>query len=81
MLWFDDTNVLEQYVFQSGINRHIGTDLSLGFEHRPLLNDNLILTGGVSTLIPGAGFKDLYNPFVGNVNELFATFLQITATY
>lgn len=81
LLWFDDTNVLEQFVFQSGINRHIGTDLSLGFERRPLLNDNLILTGGVSTLIPGAGFKDLYNPFLGDVDSLFATFLQITATF
>jgi hypothetical protein len=81
LLWFDSTNVLEQYVFQSGIDRHIGTDLSLGFEHRPLLNDNVIVTCGVSTLIPGAGFKDLYNPFVGNVNELFATFLQIATTF
>ena len=28
-LWFDSTNVLEQFVFQDKIHRHIGTDLSL----------------------------------------------------
>lgn len=81
LLWFDDTDVIEQFVFQPGIDRHIGTDLSFGFEQRPFLNDNLIFVGGVSTLIPGAGFKDIYNPFVGDVNSLFATFLQIAATF
>jgi hypothetical protein len=80
-LWFDDTAVIEQFVFQAGIDQHIGTDLSLGFEHRPLLSDNLILVGGVSTLIPGRGFKDIYNPIAGNVDELFASFLQIVATF
>jgi hypothetical protein len=81
LLWFDDTNVLEQFVFQSNINRHIGTDLSLGFERRPLLNDNIILVGGVSTLLPASGFKDLYNPIAGSVDDLFASFLQVTLTY
>jgi hypothetical protein len=81
LLWFDDTEVIEQFVFQSDIDHHIGTDLSLGFERRPLLNDNLIFVGGVSTLIPGDGFEDIYNPISGNVDELFATFLQVTATY
>ncbi len=80
-LWFEDTNVLEQFVFQSDISRHIGTDLSLGFENRPLLNDNVILVGGVSALIPGAGFKDLYDPLVGGVDTLFASFLQVALTY
>jgi hypothetical protein len=81
LIWFDDTSVIEQFVFQSGIDQHVGTDLSLGFEYRPLLNDNLILVGGVSTLLPGAGFRDIYNPLVGETNELFASFLQIAATF
>jgi len=81
LLWFDDTAVIEQFVFQAGIREFIGTDLSLGFEGRPFLNDNLILVGGVSGLIPGAGFKDIYNPIAGEVDELFATFLTVAATY
>ena len=80
-LWFDDTAVIEQFVFQSGIDRHIGTDLSLGFENRPFLSDNLVLVAGVSSLIPGRGFEDIYNPFVGDVDALYATFLQVAATF
>lgn len=81
LLWFDSTNVLEQFVFQSDIAHHIGTDLSLGFEHRPLLNDNIIFLVGASSLIPGSGFKDLYDPLVGEVDTLFASFMQLTLTY
>jgi hypothetical protein len=80
-LWFDNTNVIEQYIFQPGIDQHIGTDLSLGVEHRPLLNDNLIFLAGVSTLIPGSGFKEIYNPLVGEVDPLLGSFIQLVATY
>jgi hypothetical protein len=80
-IWFDDTNVIEQFVFQAGIDRHVGTDLSTGFEYRPCLNDNIIIVGGASTLIPGRGFEDIYNTFVGDVDALYATFLQAAFTY
>jgi hypothetical protein len=80
-LWFEDTGVIEQFVFQSGINRHIGTDLSLGLEYRPNLNDNLIFISGVSTLLPGDGFKDLYNPIAGSVDPLVAAFVDMVATF
>jgi hypothetical protein len=80
-LMFDSTNVLEQFLFQAPIHREIGTDLSVGFENRPFLNDNLILTCGVSSLVPARGFKDIFDPMVGSVDTLFATFLQVAATY
>jgi len=80
-LWFDETNVLQQYVFQNNVRRFIGTDLSAGIEYRPRLNNNLIFTGGVSGLIPGTGFQDLYNPLHGEVNALFASFLEIVLQY
>jgi hypothetical protein len=80
-LWFESTNVLEQFLFQAPIHRDIGTDLSIGFENRPLLNDNLILTTGVSALVPGQGFRDIYDPMVGSVGTLFATFLEVVATF
>ena len=28
-------------------------------EYRPFLNNNVILKGGISTLLPGQGFRDL----------------------
>ncbi|MDA8563745.1 hypothetical protein N9L06_04755 [Mariniblastus sp.] len=59
-LTFDETNVLEVYTFQDKINREIGTDLSIGCEYRPLLNDNVIFVMGIATLIPDEGLKDLF---------------------
>jgi len=61
--------------------RHEHPDLSLGAEYRPLLNNNVILTGGVAGLIPGRGFKDIYDPIVGHVGGLFAGFMDIALTY
>src|SRR5262249_18838840 len=60
-LWFDKTNVLEQFVYQDNIDRFIGVDMSMGFEYRPLLSNNIIMRMGLSMLIPGQGFKDLYS--------------------
>jgi hypothetical protein len=59
-LEFDSVRVLQAYTFQNHIRRTIGVDLSIGVEYRPLLNDNIVVTGGYACLIPGAGFKDLY---------------------
>ncbi|MDA1231948.1 MAG: hypothetical protein O2856_14340, partial [Planctomycetota bacterium] len=90
LLWFDKTQTLERLVYQSNIKHHIGTDLSLGLEYRPLLSDNVILVGGVSTLIPGKGFDDLFgvtDPFStanaqpGKADTLSAMFLNVVMTY
>src|SRR5262249_23402281 len=51
-LWFDETEPLKTFVFQSNLNSYIGADLSTGFEYRPLLSNNAIVVLGVSTLIP-----------------------------
>ena len=76
-LWFDEPQVLETFTFQGGIDDFIGTDLSLGLEFRPLLNDNAILIGGVSGLIPGRGFDDLYEQLDGKTNNLFSLFAEL----
>ena len=90
LLWFDKTQTLERFVFQDNIHHQIGTDLSLGFEYRPLLSDNVIVVGGVSTLIPGRGFDDLFgvtDPFSaanaqpGKADTLRAMFLNVVLTY
>ena len=80
-LWFDSTNVLQQYTFQSDIHRFIGTDLSLGTEYRPLLSNNIIIKGGVSGLIPGQGMADLYSFIDGNLPTMMAGFLDVKLTY
>lgn len=80
-LWFDKTNVLEQFVFQENIHRDIGLDLSTGFEYRPLLNNNIIVVAGVSSLLPGSGFRDLFNTLNNQVTPLFAGFMNLVLTY
>jgi hypothetical protein len=80
-LYFDKTQVLEQFVFQSHIRRGIGTDLSLGTEYRPFLNNNVILITGVSSLLPAGGFQDLYTNFKDPVSPLYAVFSQLALTY
>ena len=80
-LWFDKTGVLETFIFQEHVGHRIGTDLSTGFEYRPFLNNNIVLVGGVSGLIPGGGFKDLYRRTSNSPNGFFASFMEIDFTY
>ncbi len=81
LLWFDKTNVLEQFLYDGNIARQIGADLSWGLEYRPLLSENLMFIGGVSTLIPGQGFRDLYNNFDSRVGALVAGFANVVVLY
>ncbi len=80
-LWFDQTSVLEQYIFQERVRHRIGTDLSTGVEYRPFLNNNVVIIGGISGLIPGDGFTDLYNRNNDRPDGFFASFLEVDFTY
>lgn len=80
-LYFDSTKVLEQFVFQDNISRTIGTDLSLGMEYRPLLNNNIVITAGAASLLPGAGFQDLYRNPDSHVDPLYSSFVELDLTY
>ena len=80
-LWFDKTNSLEVFTFQDRIDRDIGVDVSTGFEWRPYLNNNVIFLGGLSTLIPGGGFRQLYNKKDSKVNPLLSGFMELTLTF
>ncbi len=80
-LWFDKTNSLETLLFQERIHRFIGTDISTGLEYRPLLSNNIIAVFGVSALLPGQGFSDIYNNFRSSVDVQFASFLQLTLAF
>jgi hypothetical protein len=80
-LWFNKTASLETLVFQGKIRNQIGLDLSSGIEYRPLLNNNVSFVGGLSGLIVGKGFRDLYQPLNGKVNDLAAGFLEASFEY
>ena len=63
VLFFDSTNVLEHFLFQGNISKFIGTDVSMGLEYRPLVSENINFMAGISGLIAGQGFRDIYNNF------------------
>jgi len=80
-LWFDKTAPLETYVFTDQIRDFIGTDISLGTEYRPLLNNNVLILGGLSTLVAGNGFKDLFQRFDGRADNPVAGFVELALEY
>jgi len=58
-LRFVTTQPLEHFLQQPKIGHNIGYDFSLGLIYRPLLNNNIILTGGVAAFVPGSSFRDI----------------------
>lgn len=76
-LRFAETAVLEAVLFQAPIGKEIGLDLSLGARYRPFLNQNMIVVGGVAALLPGDGFRDIYE----EDGALFAGFVNLILTF
>jgi len=62
---------------QSGIRRQIGWDLNAGIRYRPFPNNNVIVSMGFATLIPGKGFKDIYQ----SGRSLTLAFTNLTLAY
>jgi len=60
-LRFERTEALEQILFQAPIHHNIGFDSSIGVRYRPPLTENIAITAGAATLIPGQGLKDIYS--------------------
>jgi hypothetical protein len=60
-LRFERTETLEQILFQAPIRHSIGFDSSIGVRYRPPLTENIAITAGAATLIPGQGLKDIYS--------------------
>lgn len=88
-LRFNRTEPLETLLFQPGIRHDIGHDLGLGFIYRPPLTENIIITGGVSGLLPGKGYTDLFSSNCSGTPlgcgagrpALWATFVGAKFTY
>jgi len=60
-LRFERTAPIELLLFISPIHNTIGVDSDLGVEYRPPLSENIVIKGGVSALLPGQGFRDIYS--------------------
>ncbi len=74
---FDAVEPLEAILFQGGIHRSLGTDISIGAKYRPFLSNNWIVSGGVAGFLPGRGFKDIYE----DTGTLYHVFTSVTLTF
>jgi hypothetical protein len=75
-LLFDDPSSIERILNQGSIGTEIGYDLSAGVVWRPGLTDNVIVKGGVAALVPGHGFRDIYES-----ETLYAIFGELILTW
>jgi hypothetical protein len=57
---FVQTEPLEILLKQPNIRKDVGVDISLGFEWRPLLNNNIIVKPFGALLQPVGGFRDIF---------------------
>ncbi len=60
-IWFDETATLEAVLGEQDIANNIGLDVSLAATYRPLATQNLILSLSASALVPGQGYRDIYD--------------------
>jgi hypothetical protein len=92
-IWFMETDPIKTALMTDKVNNELGLDLSIGFQYRPLLTDNIIVSAGCGFLIPGQGYRDIYqtNPSPvpgygpqsgGHVDDfLYSAVLAVTFTY
>ena len=88
-----DTATTELVLFTNHASNDFGLDCSAGFEWRPLLTENIILTAGAGFFVPRWGYKDIYranttpvfgfpSPPAGHVDSfLYSAIVTLTLTY
>jgi hypothetical protein len=87
-LRFHETGSLEQLLFQPEIRNTIGFDVGGGVVYRPLLNENVVISAGLSGLLPGGGWDDIFSSPCAGVSgcgasgrDLLNGFVQIKLAY
>jgi hypothetical protein len=87
---FNDTSSLVYLLNRAPIRRDFGHDVGLGFIYRPLLNENITITAGASTLRGAKGFNTIFtsNCDTGSAigcgasqPTLFSTFMSARFVY
>ncbi|HTD65581.1 MAG TPA: hypothetical protein VK846_03485, partial [Candidatus Limnocylindria bacterium] len=91
---FAETDALKTALLTDKVRGEVGWDLSIGCQYRPLLTDNVIISGGFGALIPGSGFRDIYRRSTspvpgynspnraGEVDDfLYSAVMALTLTY
>ncbi|WP_420467528.1 hypothetical protein [Panacagrimonas sp.] len=64
-LWFADSEIVEVYRNQGGIDRDIGVDLSVAAIWRPFATQNVVVRASGAALLPGKAYEQLYGDETG----------------
>lgn len=76
---FVHTGVLSVLRAQGDISRDIGWDVSAAVQYRPFMTQNVILNGSVAALLPGRGFRQLYDE--GHRGPQYSVLLNLLMTF
>lgn len=60
-LWFDQTVSIEAVSGIPQVANNIGQDFSISAIYRPFTTQNIVFRLAAATLVPGAGYRDLYD--------------------
>lgn len=93
-IYLADTDPIQTALLANQVANDMGWDFSIGFQYRPLLTDNIIISAGFGALLPGSGFMDIYQSNTdlvagfdrtdlrGQVDDfLYSALIAITLTY
>jgi hypothetical protein len=87
-LWWDKVEPLQALLFQSTIEKPIGLDWGFGVVYRPRLNENIVITAGLTGLLTGRGFDLVYDSSTCGVSRcstssrtLLNGFVNLKLTY
>ncbi len=88
-----DIEPVNSALHASNFSAEVGWDISTGVTYRPLLTDNIIISAGLGALIPGDGYKAIYETNTTSVpgfdngpnahvdSFLYSAFMALTLTY
>jgi hypothetical protein len=79
-LWFENTQVLQVLRNEGSIPREIGFDLSAAAIWRPKANQNLVFRLSAAALLPGKGFRNLFDNLCTG-REFISILANVVLTY
>jgi hypothetical protein len=79
-LWFQNTNVVQVLRNEGSIPRDIGFDLSVAAIWRPKATQNIVFRLSAATLLPGDGFRDLFDN-LGKNRGFYSILANVVLTY
>ncbi|MGX7951568.1 hypothetical protein ACWPM1_03285 [Tsuneonella sp. HG249] len=79
-LWFENTSSLEALRNEGSVPKAIGWDLSAAAIWRPKATQNIVARLSAAALLPGAGFKDLFDNAHDN-RQYFSVLANVVLSY